>query len=179
MSIIDNRILIFENLKSFAEELKGLFAYKNELQRETYPVGSIYISVLSTNPAELFGFGTWDQIQDTFLLAAGSNYAAGSTGGEATHRLTVNELPSHDHTATVSSDGAHTHKIGTDKDAYYLYSGECWSIHNASSGADYMNGATSSNGKHSHTVTIGSTGEGAAHNNMPPYWAVYMWVRSA
>ena len=58
-----------------------------------YPVGSIYMSVNSTSPATLFG-GTWTQIQDTFLLAAGSTYAAGATGGEATHTLTENEMPS-------------------------------------------------------------------------------------
>lgn len=180
MTIIeDNRLVVFENMKTFATEIKSLFAHKNELQREIYPVGSIYISVLSTNPADLFGFGTWEQIQDTFLLAAGSTYAAGSTGGEATHTLLASEMPSHNHTATVSSNGAHTHTIGTDKDAYYTSSGQCWSVHNASSGAAYMNGATSSSGSHTHTVTIGTTGDGNAHNNMPPYWAVYMWVRSA
>lgn len=51
-----------------------------------YPIGSIYLSVNSTSPATIFG-GTWEQIQDTFLLAAGSTYAAGSSGGEATVKL--------------------------------------------------------------------------------------------
>ena len=50
-----------------------------------YPVGAIYISTVSTNPADLFGFGTWEQIKDVFLLSAGTTYTAGSTGGEATH----------------------------------------------------------------------------------------------
>lgn len=49
---------------------------------DIYPVGSIYISTNSTNPSTLFG-GTWVQIEDRFLLAAGSNYNAGSTGGSA------------------------------------------------------------------------------------------------
>lgn len=61
-----------------------------------YPVGSIYMSVNSTNPSNYFG-GTWEQIKDRFLLACGSTYSNGSTGGETTHTLTVNEIPSHNH----------------------------------------------------------------------------------
>lgn len=62
-----------------------------------YPVGSsIYMNVNSTSPSSLFG-GTWAQIQDTFLLAAGSTYAASSVGGEAEHKLTTEEMPGHTH----------------------------------------------------------------------------------
>ena len=50
-----------------------------------YPVGSIYMSVNATSPASLFG-GTWEQIKDRFLLAAGDTHAAGSTGGEEQHK---------------------------------------------------------------------------------------------
>lgn len=41
------------------------------------PIGSIYLSTNSINPQELFGFGTWEQIKDVFLLACGDNYTAG------------------------------------------------------------------------------------------------------
>lgn len=64
-----------------------------------YPVGSIYMSTVSTNPSTYFG-GTWQQIEDKFLLCAGSTYSAGSTGGEETHTLVTAELPSHTHTFT-------------------------------------------------------------------------------
>ena len=57
-----------------------------------YPVGSIYMSVNDTDPSLLFP-GTWERIKDRFLLASGDTYSAGSTGGEATHVLTVSELP--------------------------------------------------------------------------------------
>ena len=114
---------------------------------QIYPVGSIYMSVNSTNPGTLFG-GTWQQIQDTFLLAAGTTYTAGDTGGEATHTLTVNEIPSHNHSISAFAQDPR-----------------------GSSGwqATYFNGST----------TTGSTGGGLAHNNMPPYLAVYMWKRTA
>lgn len=62
-----------------------------------YPVGSIYQSTKATNPATFLG-GTWRQLKDRFLLGAGSK-SAGATGGEETHTLTVNEMPSHTHRA--------------------------------------------------------------------------------
>lgn len=72
-----------------------------------YPIGAIYISENNTSPATLFG-GTWEQITDTFLLAAGSSYTAASTGGAASvsytpagsvqnHKLTTSEMPKHSH----------------------------------------------------------------------------------
>lgn len=61
-----------------------------------YPVGSIYLSTNNANPGTLFG-GSWEQIQDRFLLACGDKYTNGATGGEATHTLTIDEMPSHSH----------------------------------------------------------------------------------
>lgn len=116
-----------------------------------YPVGSIYISTASTNPGTLFG-GTWQRIEDTFLLAAGTSYAAGSTGGEASHTLTVEEIPGHTHTVP--------------------YNLEAW----RGSGGNIRNPVTNGSGG---SVTSDSTGGGQAHNNMPPYLAVYVWERTA
>ena len=50
------------------------------------------MSLEPTDPATLFG-GTWERIQGRFLLAASDEYEAGSSGGEATHKLTVSEMP--------------------------------------------------------------------------------------
>ena len=115
-----------------------------------YPVGSIYLSVLETNPATLFGFGTWEQIKDKFLLAAGDTYAAGSEGGEATHTLTVDEMPAHTHTANALT----------------------------TSGGQYYESGHGGSGSWGFGVTTSATGGGQAHNNMPPYLAVYMWQRT-
>lgn len=121
-----------------------------------YPVGSIYMSVNNTNPATLFGFGTWEQIKDTFLLSAGDTYTAGDTGGEATHTLTVDEIPSHRHPGlTVTEQPAN--------------------IGNGSSGIG-LNYSGSNGGS---PLATAFAGGGQAHNNMPPYLVVYMWKRTA
>ena len=120
-----------------------------------FPVGYIYLSTVATNPKDLFG-GTWERLKDRFLLAAGDTYSAGATGGEATHKLTVEEMPSHTHSAAVNG--------GTDS-----YGSSRTTIGNFSIKTQgYTDGST-----------IFSTGGGAAHNNMPPYLAVYMWKRTA
>lgn len=121
--------------------------------QSVYPVGAIYISTAATNPSTLFGFGAWEQIKDVFLLAAGDTYASGRTGGEATHTLTIAEMPEHNH--SVKMCGA----IGPyDSPVRGNGTNEGW--------------ATTSR-------TIANTDGGQAHNNMPPYLAVYMWRRTA
>ena len=66
-----------------------------------YPVGSIYFSSKNTNPGTLFG-GTWTQIKDRFILAAGDYYSNGATGGAATVTLAVSNMHSHKHSFTPS-----------------------------------------------------------------------------
>ena len=74
-----------------------------------YPVGSIYWSSNNTNPSTLFG-GTWTQIKDRFILAAGDSYTNGAIGGAATVTLTVSNMPSHKHSFTPSGTvSSHTH----------------------------------------------------------------------
>ena len=133
-----------------------------------YPVGSIYMSVNSTSPATLFG-GTWSQIKDTFLLAAGDTYSAGTTGGEAAHTLTESELPSINGTLTVNKMvGSTTRNIITG--ASGVFSSAEGSITTGVKGSDES--------VYSSNVTL-AFGGGQAHNNMPPYLAVYMWQRTA
>lgn len=120
-----------------------------------YPVGSIYMSVNNVSPATLFG-GTWKAIQGKFLLGANSStYKAGSTGGEAAHTLTENEIPSHKHSIWFPNDGGEqSAEIG------YPDTG-------------------SKNTYYAEASKTSGTGGGAAHNNMPPYLAVYIWKRTA
>lgn len=128
-----------------------------------YPVGSIYMSVNDTEPSVLFG-GTWEKIKDRFLLASGDTYNNGDTGGEATHTLTINEIPSHNHIQRkiVASGGAafivNPAETGT-------YQGDKLGIDQASWYKDKA------------PLTTSYTGENNPHNNMPPYLVVNIWKR--
>lgn len=148
---------IVEALSDYAVNKEKIADFSITLLQNIYPVGSIYMSVVSSSPASFLG-GTWEQIEDRFLLAAGSTYTAGTTGGEATHALTVNELPSHNH--------------GFDN--YYRVLGGNADLNSGMlmSGSDvYFVNASNVASKY--------TGDGYAHNNMPPYLAVYTWQRIA
>ena len=59
---------------------------------DAYPVGAYYISSEPTSPATLFG-GTWVRVENRMIIAAGSSYTAGSTGGSATKTLSVANMP--------------------------------------------------------------------------------------
>lgn len=151
-----------------------------EIIKKVYPVGSIYMSTVSTNPATLFGFGTWEAMPAGRVLLAqgksswGTTYNAGSTGGEATHKLTVGEMPSHNHTGSTNTTGNHSHNTPTtgtyDGDGKGYDSG-------GGNNPNYTQCFTSEAGSHSHTITIQNTGSSQSHNNMQPYIVCYIWKR--
>lgn len=166
---------------------------------KVYPVGSIYMSVVNNSPANFIG-GTWVALNEgRVLIGANSTYTAGKTGGEFTHKITVAELPKHNHSASTASAGAHTHTASTNSTGDHAHNYVCYktaeAVYNIGGGSHIMNVgstlATTSAGTHSHTVTIASadahthtvtvnnTGRGSAMNNMQPYLAVYMWKRTA
>ena len=122
----------------------------NQFVDMIYPVGSIYMSANATSPETLFG-GTWESIGGRFLLGADATYAAGSMGGEATHTLTVSEMPAHNHTVFGGSE------VTTVNTNSMAMSGE----------------------KLTNYRMTGAEGGDQPHNNMPPYLAVYMWKRTA
>ena len=117
-----------------------------------YPVGSIYMSINNVSPATLFG-GKWVQIKGRFLLGASDVYKANTTGGEATHALTTDEMPNHQHSIWFpNSGGEQSAEIGYPE-------------------------AGSQNTYYAEASKTSGAGGGAAHNNMPPYLVVYMWRR--
>lgn len=142
-------------------------AFRTLMLDTIYPIGSIYMSVVSTSPTSLFG-GTWTQITGRYLIGTGApelnddgtspgdyNYAAENKGGEAEHTLTVNEMPAHNH--------------NTGYGYWFIDKGTTTSAISK----DYIAADGASPNVTSHM------GGGAAHNNMPPYLAVYMWKRTA
>ena len=144
--------------------------YVNTSATETllavYPVGAIYLSVNSTSPASLFG-GTWERIEDRFLLGASATYTAGSTGGEAEHTLTVKETPSL--TGRISFHGKY---LGTQ------VSGTSGVFSNGSVIEGMYGSVTKTTGANSlESVTFDNGGKNQSHNNMPPYLAIYIWKR--
>lgn len=131
-----------------------------------FPIGYIYLSTSNVNPGQFFG-GTWEPIKDRFLLLAGDTYTGGQTGGEATHKLTIDEMPSHYHGtynngfsfATMKSISGSSGKLRVGMDGRY--------------------GFASNNGYDDLSVNNGTgrAGGNQPHNNMPPYIVVYGWVK--
>ena len=147
-----------------------------------YPVGSIYMSVNNTNPSLLFG-GTWEKIEDTFLLASGTNYTSGSTGGSAD-----SVVVSHNHT-----QNSHTHKALSNRRFVVVGDGANWGYSSKikigtgenTTAYYYVHSTENTGGIIEHTETAGasptinSTGEDGTGKNMPPYITVNIWKRTA
>lgn len=145
-----------------------------------YPVGSIYMSINETNPSELFG-GEWERIKDTFLLASGDTYDGGSTGGSADAVVV-----SHNHT-----QNAHSHEPSNTAFSFLASQGDIAlnetkrSFPSASSSGHYfvysdevkrINKYDTTNSQQPYIYYNGESGTG---KNMPPYLAVFVWVRIA
>lgn len=193
---------LFAAVKKDIEDLKPKI---DSVLSKAYPVGAIYCSTVETNPHDLFGFGTWEYIeQGRVLLSQGNKYSAGSTGGAETHTLTVQEMPSHKHGGTTGDGGAHTHTGAASEAGTHTHTGSTYNTSNNGSnqyygfrGLDVTRGRLINEKKYdvlideagahthdvtindasNHTHTINAEGEGQAHSIMQPYVSVYMWKR--
>lgn len=144
----------FDFSKSDIELLKELLTYPNDFR---YPVGTILTSPEDIDPATKYG-GEWEKIEDRFLLGAGSTFENGSIGGEIEHTLTTDEMPSHIHLTGLG-------------DFRYM--------------VDSNNESTDWGLKFSHELAytaesskMENAGGSQPHNNMPPYKAMYMWIKT-
>ena len=173
---------------------------------QAYPVGSIYLSVVETNPAELFG-GTWEAITPgRVLIGAGVsdfniNYVAGNKGGSRARTLTESNIPKHTHSVGIKDKiQSHKHKNGvfdeaaagngplsTNYGATKMYPAATQHVMAADSSAFgtstqlYMGYTGEASTSHTHDVTVGYYGakEPTEISVMQPYLVVYMWKRTA
>lgn len=130
-------------------------AVKKIILETSYPIGSIYMSVDSTNPSTLIG-GTWERIEGKFLLGSNSTYVAGSTGGAATTTLTYKNLP-----GQIIGGGTNN---------------KSWAVAHWDNYSSYAYVLTSLDDSHN-SITGGVCNQ--PFNNMPPYLSVYIWKRTA
>ena len=130
------------------------------LLEKIFPIGSIFMSLQNNSPANFLG-GTWEPFGEGRTLIGVSSSdtdfnAPNKTGGEKTHTLTIQEMPSHKHEMQDNDSG------------YYAGWGTRSGWLQASANSD-------SGGR------FGTDWEGGnqPHNNLPPYITVYMWTRTA
>jgi microcystin-dependent protein len=131
----------------------AIYLFKGKSKLERSHIGQIIMSTTLNTQAkviEQYGGTSWTKIEGRFLLGASSSYPVNATGGEATHTLTIDEMPSH------------THNL-----KYELNARATGGSPNIGTGTSVGSEATT------------STGGGQPHNNMPPYKAVYIWERTA
>lgn len=147
------------------------------------------------NPNYLWG-GTWSlETAGQVHVSAGTGYAIGTSGGEATHTLTPAETAMKNHSHSIdhghgfSGQGSYdngAHKHGVYRDAGGAAGTARWVASGSTN--TYSTGEA---GTHSHTLygggvndMYGSSGgvtesNGSAHNNMQPYIVVNRWHRTA
>lgn len=154
---------LMRQVNNAQKALKALAAQREEdLARIKY-----WASDDPTSPASFIG-GTWEQIKDCFILAAGDTYAAGSTGGEAKHSLTKLENGPHSHEVVALGNDTWyyktTNSVGIKFQAqYHTLINDISVVSTADESAGYL--------------ATNSSGTGQPHNNMPPYTATYIWRR--
>ena len=149
-----------------------------------FPVNSLYLSLGSENPATIWFGTTWEKVEGRFLLGNSSSYSLGAIGGASTIKLTVDNLPSHTHSATTAAhthtQPAHSHFIAYGPRAAGGNTAKNFLNNVARSDWPAMNSGASggdTTGSASPTTSIGATGSGAAFSIMPPYLTINIWKR--
>lgn len=147
-----------------------------DVRSAAYPIGSVYISTLSTNPNTLLGFGTWVAFgAGRVLIGDGGGFTAGSLGGSADAIV-----PSHTHSATSAvTDPGHVHQSQYDArtPSGIDYTGAGSEI--GGMGFPYQFPTTASTTGITVGTTVATTGVSGVNANLQPYIVVYMWNRTA
>ena len=185
----------------------GYILYENLLEIINslcpYKVGDIYLTTKNDNPANIWKGTTWQKIEGSFLKATNSNETPKTTGGSNTKTLSVENLPSHNHTIWIGENGyhahdqeahvhtqpAHKHNVpainsggwGVGEGLSRRAPGSATSYYPTTSDGGEITGVARpgiyGNGNHTHSASIGSTGSGTAFDVTPAYYAVNIWLR--
>lgn len=156
-----------------------LKSFKNQIEEKSiptvidkiYPIGSIYLSMSSANPSTLFDIGEWELIStNRMLIGAGDKYTVGATGGAETVALTKSQIPKIEGTISMHNGATATNIQGVEG---------CFSsnLKNTGTYMDQGTQLTNSNTQSYGRINFSNEGKNESHNNMPPYYAVYMWRR--
>ena len=162
---------------------------------QAFPVGSVFLAVVSTNPATLLGYGTWAAIAAGRMLvgldSGDTDFdTVEETGGAKTVTLTSAQMPAHTHVqdahthvqdAHTHVQNAHTHVITSQTattGSAPSYEHGTLDTSSAEAEVTEVTGSTTPTNQNA-TATNQSTGGGGAHANVPPYFVVYMWKRTA
>ena len=169
---------------------------------QAFPVGSVFLAVVSTNPATLLGYGTWAAIAAGRMLvgldSGDTDFdTVEETGGAKTVTLTSAQMPAHTHVqdahthvqdAHTHVQNAHTHVITSQTattGSATSYKHGTLDTSSAEAEVTVVTGSTTPTNQNATatnqnaTATNQSTGGGGAHANVPPYFVVYMWKRTA
>ena len=160
---VGDRVLVLSIGRSGANHvILGRISGTDSEFLRAYPIGSIYISVVNTNPSSYFG-GTWVAFGAgrTLVGVDGTQTefdTVEETGGAKTHTLTTAQLASHNHVYKTNI----THSDGQIVTAEYINAGLAYGT-----------------ARRRYFDATENRGSDSAHNNLQPYITVYMWKRTA
>ena len=165
-----------------------------------YRVGDVIMTTNKENPAKWYG-GTWE------IFAPGRTVVCIDTsqsefnsvkkvGGEKSHVLTINEIPSHSHmqnahlhTASSQSAGSHGHRIRQRNNVFGQGNNDAnYSLGYHTDAPDknpsWVSSSIEHAGEHTHTISVNATvgtnqttGVSISDNILQPFITVYMWIR--
>ena len=138
-----------------------------------FPVG--FGGFFQTDPNSIYAGTTWAQKKDVFILAAGDTYADGSTGGEAQHKLAREEIPDYkigDIPAVVPGSHQNWNNGG-------VTSSNLGQTSPSKKGVGNNNGSADRTSGYQYGYSISTYGGDRPHNNMPPYYSMPFWIRTA
>jgi microcystin-dependent protein len=178
-SVIDTDGTLAANSDSKISSQKAIVTFL----RAMYPIGTIYTNkTVPTNPATLFGFGTWAAITGEVIVgkaAAGTFSTAGALVGAETVTLSAAEsgVPAHNHGNTGDEHRQHTHVLtGT---AFNVAAGVNGTAVSIGGSANAQVSAVQNQSHYHATSNNAATAATNAHNNIQPSRVCYVWERTA